>query len=53
MLQNLTVAALIVVVLWVIILVLYLAVSRRQPDVAAQMRALEEELNRTERETEK
>ncbi len=52
MLQNLAVAAVVVVILWVIILGLYLMVTRRQPDVAAQMKALEERLERAERETE-
>ncbi len=51
MLQNLTIAALVVAILWIVILVLYLAVSRRQPDVAAQMRTLEEQLDQTETET--
>ncbi|HQF71292.1 MAG TPA: hypothetical protein PLH39_08450 [Promineifilum sp.] len=50
MLQNLAVAAIVVVILWVIILGLYLMVTRRQPDVAAQMKALEERLERAERE---
>ncbi len=53
MLQNLAVAAVIVTILWVIILYLYLVVSRRQPDVAAQMKALDEQLDRAERETER
>ncbi len=52
MLQNLAVAAVVVVILWVIILGLYLMVTRRQPDVAAQMKALEERLERAEREAE-
>ncbi|HOU40822.1 MAG TPA: hypothetical protein PK829_06100 [Promineifilum sp.] len=50
MLHNLAVAAIVVVILWVIILGLYLMVTRRQPDVAAQMKALEERLERAERE---
>lgn len=50
MLQNLALAAVVVVILWVIILGLYLVIARRQPDVAAQMKALEEQLDRTERE---
>jgi len=48
--QNLIVAALIVVVLWVLILGIYLVVARRQGDVAAQMKALEEQLDKAERE---
>jgi predicted Holliday junction resolvase-like endonuclease len=51
MLQSLAVAAVVVVVLWVVILGLYLVVARRQPDVAAQMKALDEQLNRAERES--
>ncbi len=53
MLQNLALVAVVVVVLWVIILGLYLLVARRQPDVAAQMEALEEKLERAEREAER
>ncbi len=52
MLQNLAVAAVIVVIMWVIILGLYLMVTRRQPAVTAQMKALEERLERAEREAE-
>ena len=50
MLQNLALAAIVVVILWVIILGLYLLIARRQPDVAAQMKALEEQLDRAEKE---
>ena len=53
MLQNLAVVAVVVVVFWVIILGLYLLLARRQPDVAAQMKALDEKLERAEREAEK
>jgi hypothetical protein len=53
MLQSLALAAIVVVILWVIILGLYLLVARRQPDVAAQMKALDEQLQRTERESER
>lgn len=52
MLQNLTVTAVVVVVLWIVIIGLYLRISRRQPDVAAQMKALEEKLDRAESEVE-
>lgn len=52
MLQNLMVAALIVIVLWVLILGIYLVVARRQGDVAAQMKALEAQLDQAEREAE-
>jgi len=49
--QSLAVAAVVVVILWVVILGLYLLIARRQPDVAAQMKALDEQLNRAERES--
>lgn len=51
MLQNLVVAAIIVVILWVIIMGLYLVIARRQPDVAKDMKALDEQLERVERES--
>jgi hypothetical protein len=51
--QNLMIAAVIVVVLWVLILGIYLAISRRQPGVQAQMQELEEQLQQLEREVEK
>ena len=51
MLQSLALAAAVVVVLWIIILGLYLLIARRQPDVAAQMKALDELLQRAERES--
>jgi len=51
MLHSLALAAVVVVILWVIILGLYLLVARRQPDVAAQMKALDETLERAERES--
>ena len=51
MLQSLALAAAVVVVLWIIILGLYLLIARRQPDVAAQMKALDEQLQRAERES--
>ena len=52
MFQNLMLVAAVVVVLWLIIFGLYLALSRRQPDIAAQMKALEDQLDRAEREAE-
>lgn len=52
MLQSLALAAVVVIVLWVIILGLYLLIARRQPDVAAQMKALDEQLSRAEQERE-
>lgn len=51
MLQSLAVAATVVAVLWIVILGLYLLVARRQPDVAAQMKALDEQLERAEMES--
>lgn len=50
---NLIVAALVVVVFWVLILGIYLVVARRQDDVAAQMKALEAQLDEAEREAER
>ena len=52
MLQNLMIATIVVAILWVIILVLYVTVSRRQPDVAAQLKALEDQLEQAEAEAE-
>lgn len=49
MLNNLIIAAIIVVVLWVIILGIYLVLSRQQPNVQAQMRAIDEQLDKVER----
>lgn len=48
MLQSLTLAAVAVIILWVVILGLYLLTSRRQGDIASEMRALEEKLDRAE-----
>ena len=48
--QSLAVAAVVVVILWVVILGLYLLIARRQPDVAAQMKELEDRLNQAEKE---
>lgn len=48
MLENLMIAALVVVALWVIIIALYLTLARRQPDIAEQMKALEAQLDRVE-----
>lgn len=50
MINNFMIAAVIVVVLWIIILAVYFVVTRRQPQVQAQMKALEEQLDKTERE---
>ncbi len=43
--NNLLVAALAVIILWIVILGLYLVLTRKQPDIQAQMKALEEQLN--------
>lgn len=51
MLDNLTIVALLVVLFWLIILGIFLIVSRRQPDVQAEMKALDEQLEKSERET--
>ena len=51
--QNLMIVAVIVVMLWVLILGLYLVISRRQPGVQAQLQELEEQLQQAEREVEK
>jgi len=45
------IAALIVVVLWVIILGLYLTTTRRQPELRSQMETLDEQLNKLEKGT--
>lgn len=52
MFGNLIIVALVVAIFWVLILGIYLLVSRRQADVAAQMKTLEEHLDRVEREAE-
>lgn len=51
--NNLLLAAAVVVILWIIILGLYLAITRKQPDLQAQMKALEEQLNEASRESDK
>lgn len=53
MLDNLTLVALLVIFFWMIILAIFLIVSRRQPDVQAEMKALDEQLEKSERETSK
>lgn len=45
---NLTLAALIVVAIWIAILAVYLAVSRRQPNLADQMHSVDEQLKAAE-----
>jgi hypothetical protein len=51
MLNNLLVVTAVVILLWLIILAIFLIVSRQQPDVQAQMRSLDERLSETERES--
>ncbi len=48
MFENLLLVALVVIILWVIIIGLFLLISRRQPDVQAQIREVEERLNQVE-----
>jgi hypothetical protein len=50
MFENLLLVTLVIVVLWVAILGLFLVIARRQPDVQAEMKALDEQLQNSERE---
>jgi hypothetical protein len=50
MLNSLLFSALVVVGIWILIMAIFLIVSRRQPDVAAQIEAIEDKLNREETE---
>ncbi|HRO90168.1 MAG TPA: hypothetical protein PLC06_06695 [Promineifilum sp.] len=43
------IAALIVIVLWTLIIGIFLTVSRRQPDVQTQIKAVEERLDSIEK----
>lgn len=47
--NNLLLVTAVVVILWIIILGLYLAITRKQPDLQAQMRVLEEQLDEADR----
>lgn len=49
MFGNLIVAALIVIILWALIIWVFLTVSRRQPDVQTQIKAVEERLDSIEK----
>ncbi len=49
MFGNLLLVALVVIILWVLIIGLFLLVSRRQPDVQAQIKEVEERLNNVEK----
>lgn len=51
MFENFLLVTLIIAFFWVIILGLFLIISRRQPDVQAEMKALDEQLEKNERET--
>lgn len=49
MLENLFVTAAVVILLWIIILGIFVIISRKQPDIQARMKTLEEQLNKTEK----
>jgi cell division protein FtsL len=51
MLENLLVATVVVVILWVLILAVFLTISRKQPDVQAEMKELDEQLSQAEQDT--
>ncbi|MFO7662289.1 MAG: hypothetical protein R6X18_06805 [Chloroflexota bacterium] len=44
MVDNLFVVAALVIILWIIILGIFLVVSRRQPDIAGEIEAVEKTL---------
>jgi len=48
-LNNLLLATIFVIILWIVILGLYLVITRKQPDLQAQMRAVEEQLDEASR----
>lgn len=50
-LNNLLLATIFVIILWIVILGLYLAITRKQPDLQAQMKALDEQLNEASQKT--
>ncbi len=50
-LNNLLLATAVVVILWIVILGLYLVITRKQPDLQAQMKALEEQLDEATRDS--
>jgi cell division protein FtsL len=52
MFNNLLIAAIIVVVIWIIILGIFLYVSRKQPNVAGQIQEIEEKLAKMKSEDE-
>ncbi len=51
MLENLTIVALIVIIFWLIILGVFIVIARRQPNVQTDLKALDEQLEQSERGT--
>lgn len=49
MFGNLMIAALVVIILWVLIIGIFLTVSRRQPEVQAQIKEIEQRLDGIEK----
>lgn len=49
MFSNLIIVALIVIILWILIIGIFLVISRRQPDVQAQIMEIEEKLDNVEK----
>jgi hypothetical protein len=48
MLENLFITAAAVILLWILILGIFLFVSRNQPDIQSRMKALDEQLSKSE-----
>lgn len=48
--NGLLIPTLIVIIFWIAILLLFLAISRKQPDVQGQMKNLEDQLDKSEKE---
>jgi hypothetical protein len=48
MVENLFVTTAVVILLWILILGIFLFVSRNQPDIQSRMKALDEQLNESE-----
>jgi uncharacterized protein YoxC len=49
MFSNLMIAAAIVIILWIVIIGIFLVVSRRQPDVQAKIKEVEDQLDSVEK----
>lgn len=49
MFSNLMIAALIVIIFWIVIIGIFLVVSRRQPDVQTRIKEIEEQLDNVEK----